>query len=210
MKTLPSEILQHLYTFLDAKDRRALQDTCLDLYLNDTRRVVRAEGHFSTPDIWGEVRSLILRGNVTSVDITCTMLHILDLNGTNVGDITPLQRCTILHTLDLARTSVSDITPLQHCANLHVLYLYCSQVTNIAPLQHCTNLHALSLMDTDVEDITHLQHCIYLHILSLRCTNVSDITPLQHCINLHTLDLSYTEGGGGHHTSTELHPSSHS
>ena len=68
--------------------------------------------------------------------------NVLDLSGTSVSDLTPLQGLTSLQTLNLyAATSVSDLTPLQGLTSLQTLDLTGTEVTDLAPAgrphQHC-------------------------------------------------------------------------
>lgn len=148
MDTLPPELLQYLYSFLDVKDRRSLRNTCTTLYVNDIRRVVRASGHFTTPNTWSGVRSLTLTGYIKTIDIACPNLISLDLSNTDVSGITPLQHCTMLHTLNLTSTNVTDITSLQYCIKLHTLDLENTKVKDIAPLRSIALCFTLSTYGT--------------------------------------------------------------
>ncbi|MFC1742308.1 leucine-rich repeat domain-containing protein, partial [Nanoarchaeota archaeon] len=121
-----------------------------------------------------------------------TQLTKLQLYGSDVQDITPLQHLTQLQTLDLHKTGVRDITQLQHLTQLQELHLTLTGVQDITPLQHLTQLQTLHLGETGVQDITPLQHLTQLTTLYLHNTGVQDITPLQHLTQLQELYLTLT------------------
>ena len=64
----------------------------------------------------------------------------LDLRGTQVSDIRPLQGLTNLSHLDLANTQVSHITPLRDLNKLSVLVITGSKVKDTSPLKDLKNL----------------------------------------------------------------------
>ena len=77
-----------------------------------------------------------------------TNLHTLNLNETQVNDVSGLATCTNLHSLDLNETQVSDVSGLATCTNLHTLNLRGTQVSDVSALATCTNLHTLNLRGT--------------------------------------------------------------
>ncbi len=119
-------------------------------------------------------------------------LDILDLDGTAVSDLRPLQALTQLQMLSLRQTAVSDLRPLQTLIQLQYLYIRQTAVSDLRPLQTLTQLLSLSLQRTAVSDLLPLQALTRLQTLDLDQTTVSDLRPLQALTRLQTLFLSQT------------------
>jgi Leucine-rich repeat (LRR) protein len=116
----------------------------------------------------------------------------LNLRGTSVSDLKPLQPLTQLQRLYLDNTSMSDLRPLQTLTQLQTLYLSNTSVSDLRPLQALTQLQELYLMNTSVSDLRPLQTLTQLQTLDLSNTSVSDLKPLQPLTQLQTLDLGGT------------------
>ena len=117
---------------------------------------------------------------------------ILDLSGTGVTDLAPLQGLSSLQTLNLSNTGVTDLAPLQGLSSLQTLNLSNTGVTDLAPLQGLSSLQRLDLSDTGVTDLAPLQGLSSLQSLNLTGTKVTDLVPLQGLSSLQTLNLSNT------------------
>jgi Leucine-rich repeat (LRR) protein len=83
-------------------------------------------------------------------------LHTLNLNHTQVSDVTAFSSCQSLHTLNLCATQVSDVSALASCQSLHTLYLNDTQVGDVSALVSCKSLHTVDLAGTRVSDVSHL------------------------------------------------------
>jgi hypothetical protein len=79
----------------------------------------------------------------TSSNESCQALHTLNLERTQVSDVSPLASCQALHTLNLERTQVSDVSPLASCQSLHTLELNYAQVSDVSPLASCQSLETM-------------------------------------------------------------------
>ena len=120
-------------------------------------------------------------------------LELLNLAETQVSDVSPLSGLINLQKLYLEYSKVSDVTPLSGLINLQVLYLWGTRVSNVTPLSGLKNLQVLNLEETKVGDVSPLSGLINLQKLNLHGTSVRDITPLSGLINLQALDLSGTQ-----------------
>ena len=119
-------------------------------------------------------------------------LRILDLDKTQVSDLTPLSGLTGLTELRLNSTPVSDLTPLSGLTGLTVLGLDFTPVSDLTPLSGLTGLTVLHLNDTSVSDLTPLSGLSGLTELRLESTLVSDLTPLSGLFGLTLLWLHAT------------------
>jgi len=80
-------------------------------------------------------------------------LRQLDLDNTQIRDMSPLAGMQTLLVLYLDRTKVSDITPLAGMQSLQALYLNGTQVSDIAPVAGMQSLRELYLTGTLVSDL---------------------------------------------------------
>ncbi|MEM7270395.1 MAG: leucine-rich repeat domain-containing protein, partial [Pseudomonadota bacterium] len=119
----------------------------------------------------------------------CDFLRTLDLVGTQVADISPLERATALQSLNLYSTPVADISPLKGATALQSLNLERTQVGYISPIKGATALQSLNLSNTKVADISPLKGATALQSLDLVNAPVTNITPLMDARNLTHLDL---------------------
>ena len=103
----------------------------------------------------------------------------LDLDGTDLTDLAPLQDLTALQRLQLHNTSVTDLTPLRGLTNLRRLTLINTRVSKIYALHGLTEMRELYLNGTQVGDIAPLDDMRAHEYLELSHTPVEDLRPLQ-------------------------------
>lgn len=121
-----------------------------------------------------------------------TGLQTLNLQFLRVGDLRPLASIASLRTLNLGGTEVSDLTPLGRLTELSELSLAVTKVKDLAPLAPLGGLRSLDLSSTRVRDLRPLAGMTRLRFLNLNGTSVDDIQPLAGLMALHTLDLGGT------------------
>ena len=117
----------------------------------------------------------------------------VDLNGTQVKDVTQLSELTSLKGLYLRGPQVSDVTPLAALTSLEVLDLNGTQVRDVTSLAALTSLTELHLNVTQVSDVTPLAALTSLQLLQLSGTQVKDVTPLAGLTSLQMLYLGGTQ-----------------
>ena len=83
-------------------------------------------------------------------------LTYLNLNGTNISDISPVAGLTNLTWLGLAKNNISDISPLAGLTNLTFLNLTRNYITDLAFLSDLTNLTELRLQNNWISDLSPL------------------------------------------------------
>jgi Leucine-rich repeat (LRR) protein len=124
---------------------------------------------------------------------TLTQLNELNLSGTQVTNILPLGTLTQLNFLDLSGTQVTNISPLSTLTQLNMLNLSGTQVMDISPLSNLTQLKLLAFSGTQVMDISPLSTLIQLEALYSYKIQVTDISPLSNLIQLKLLVFSGTQ-----------------
>ncbi|NIM17826.1 MAG: hypothetical protein GTO45_38105 [Candidatus Aminicenantes bacterium] len=144
-------------------------------------------------DHTGQVKGLNLDGtNIT--DLTplsaLTNLEALHLSDNQIMDLTPLSALTNLRELGLSGNQITDLTPLSAMTNLEELVLSGNQITDLTPLSALTKLTALILYNTQITDLTPLSALTKLTELSLSRNQITDLRPLSDLTNLGSLYLS--------------------
>lgn len=117
----------------------------------------------------------------------------LNLQGTQVSDLSPLQTITSLQTLNLGNTLAKDLPLLEALTGLQDLRLDNTQIVGLSPLQALTGLRRLFLNGTQVADLSPLQALTGLRELRLDNTKVTDLSPLQALTGLQSLWLNNTQ-----------------
>ena len=118
-------------------------------------------------------------------------LYDLEASGTNIGDLSGLERATNLTYLRLRGNPISDISPLAGLTKMTSLTLSGGAVSNISPLAGLTNLTFLRLGGNPISDISPLAGLTNLVNLDLSNAYISDISPLGELTNLTGLILSW-------------------
>jgi serine/threonine protein kinase len=116
----------------------------------------------------------------------------LSLASRGLTSLKPLEKCRAIKSLDVQRTEVADLTPLMGLAQLTDLNLRQTQVANLAPLKSLTRLQSLILDGTQIEDLTPLRRLTGLLRLSAQNTRVQNISPVTFLLQLKNLDLAGT------------------
>ena len=117
-------------------------------------------------------------------------LTLLNVNTSNVSDLTGLEHAINLTRLYLSYNSISDITSLSGLTNLTQLSLSHNSISDITSLSGLTNLTTLNLWDNSVSDITSLSGLTDLTWLNLINNTISDVTSLSGLTDLTELFLS--------------------
>jgi Leucine Rich repeats (2 copies) len=129
----------------------------------DQRRRTTAQGETFAIS---KVKSKVLAGEEPPIEWV-QFIDELDLSGTPLRDLSPLQVLTALRSLDLGGTQVTDLSPLKSMTGLQSLDLGGTQVTNLSPLKSITALQRLVLGGTQVSDLSPLNGMIALQRLDL-------------------------------------------
>ena len=117
----------------------------------------------------------------------------LDLDYTNVSDLSPLKELPELRQLDLRSTKIKDLSPLSQLVKLQQLILVATEITDLSPLERLTELKTLSLASTTINDLTKLSKLLKLKQLNLSSTAVSNLDPLMCLEKLIFLNLNSTQ-----------------
>lgn len=120
-------------------------------------------------------------------------LEELDLEKTNVTDISELSKLKNLFVLDLSSNmDLADISPLADLNELQVLNLNGdSGINSVSSLSKLYNLKILILSNLNISDISPLADLTNLTELSLSWTKVADVAPLKNMVNLRTLYVRF-------------------
>ncbi|PIA38185.1 hypothetical protein AQUCO_02800088v1 [Aquilegia coerulea] len=122
-------------------------------------------------------------------------LQVLDLSGTQVGELPSLSGCTSLSQLLLRDCAkIKTLPSLEELTKLEVLDLSCAAsftAFHDISLGQKYDLQKLDLSDTQVAELPFLSGCINLSQLLLRgCQNLRELPHLEELAKLKVLDLS--------------------
>jgi len=130
-------------------------------------------------DFWRNIQSL------NGIELL-TNLNRLELQNTQISDLSPLTNLTKLTNLMLANSQITDIRPLANLTNLTSLILNDNQISNLNPLASLTNLRLLDLQSNEIIDLTPLSGLTTLGDVMLANNQIRDLRPLGN-LNLRTL-----------------------
>ncbi|MCF6256387.1 MAG: NACHT domain-containing protein [Gammaproteobacteria bacterium] len=122
-----------------------------------------------------------------------TDLEYVNLSGTKVEDLSPLNSLKNLTKLSLANTPVLRLDSLSKNTDIQFLDISRTKINDISPLSKLVNLRTLNATDSEVKDLSPLSVTINLESLKLARTKVSSINPLSPCKNLVEIDLAKTQ-----------------
>lgn len=94
------------------------------------------------------------------------------------SDTALLGRFEQLTHLDLDGTEVKDLTPFPNMKNLEWISLWGTRVSNISPLSRLEQLQYLNISETQVRDLKPLSGLTNLRQLRIDGTNVTDLSPI--------------------------------
>ncbi|MEM6487392.1 MAG: hypothetical protein AAF677_03840 [Pseudomonadota bacterium] len=92
--------------------------------------------------------------------------------------------CAAIECLDLQGTSINDLTPIQDLRQLRILYLSFCPVQNLSPLRELRHLHTLDLYGSKIDNLNVLDQLPDLRFLNIGDTSITDLHPLLHCQRL--------------------------
>ncbi|MGS6445151.1 leucine-rich repeat domain-containing protein [Enterococcus hirae] len=121
----------------------------------------------------------------------CTNLEVLDLNGDQYSDLSPIANLTKLKTLNIANNkNLSDISSLKNLTALVNLYADYSNISDLSALSNMTNLKVLHIPFNPLKSLNGLENCKELTELDLNGDQYSDITPIANLTKLKTLGIA--------------------
>jgi internalin A len=121
----------------------------------------------------------------------CVSLHVLNMRGNAVSDLSPLTNLTGITGLSASGNQITDVGPLTGMTRMNSLMLGDNQITDLHPLQGMTFLNILYLNGNPLSDISPLASLTRLNHLFLAGAGITDISGLSELIYLATLDLGY-------------------
>ncbi len=151
----------------------------------------RPEGPIYAWDFEGLVSLTAARRDITSLaGLEYGLnLEMVDIDGNQVSDLSPLAALTSLTRLRSSDNQISDISPLASLTNLTGLDLGSNRISDISPLSGLANLTSLDLSSNQMSDISPLSGLTNLTSLDLSSNQVSDVSPLSGLTNLTRLWL---------------------
>jgi Leucine-rich repeat (LRR) protein len=114
-----------------------------------------------------------------------TSIEELEINRTDLKDISPIEQLTNLRILDLSENKIEFLPEnMGNLQKLEELYLYGNKIDDILPLETLTNLSKLALNYNNVKDILPIKKMSKLARFNASNNNIADISVIE---NLHSL-----------------------
>jgi flagellin-like hook-associated protein FlgL len=121
--------------------------------------------------------------------------RIVDLQGSNISDITPLIGLTDVEQLRLNNNNIQDLSVLSGLTELDDIKLQNNNVNDVSPLAGLVNMRELWLNNNNIEDIKPLEHLSGMNgALGLADNNISDLSPLTNFNNIVSTTGLYLSG----------------
>lgn len=117
----------------------------------------------------------------------------LDVSGTSLRNLDPLQEFIRLESLAFTETRISSLNPLSGLKRLKVLRCPRNPISEIDPISNLSSLVILDLNNTQVENLKPLSGLEELKEITFSGTNVKDLSPIEGLKNLEILDFSKTK-----------------
>ena len=102
-------------------------------------------------------------------------LRILELQGQQIEDITPLLGLENLESLALNCNPVSSLDGIENLTNLKMLDISCTNVSDLTPVLKLKNLEQLIIDDTKITDLSGIEDLNNLKVISFRDTGVTEV-----------------------------------
>jgi hypothetical protein len=122
-----------------------------------------------------------------------TDLRVLDIEGTDIQDISFLKNLVNLHRLNLAGLSIKNGKDLSNLTNLTCLNICRNPISDLRFIRNLTKLKFLNIGYTSVSNIDDLEHLKYLEVLIAWNTSISSLFPLRNTNTLQRIDLWMTD-----------------
>ena len=122
-----------------------------------------------------------------------TTITSLDLNNTQIADLSPIAGLTGLSSLLLSNTQIADLSPIAGLTALDVLVLSNTRIADLSPIAGLTALKLLFLRATQITDLSDIAGLTALTDLSLSDTRITDLSPIAGLTAITTLYLGFTQ-----------------
>lgn len=122
-----------------------------------------------------------------------TDLGVLDIEGTDVEDISFLKNLINLHRLNLWGLHIKSGRDLSGLTNLIYLSIGRTSISDLSFIRNLTKLKILDISGTCVRDIDDLESLRFLEVLIAHHSSISSLTPLRNTTTLQRLDIEGTD-----------------
>jgi internalin A len=120
----------------------------------------------------------------------CVSLRLLDLEGHEIADITPIKDLKLLQSVNLAKNKISDISPVAGLTKLQYLHLADNEIADVSAVEKLENMRSLYLSNNKIKDAKPLSGLQKVWSLYLDGNQVTDLKPLAGLKWLKSLDLT--------------------
>lgn len=120
----------------------------------------------------------------------CRSLALLDLEGNEIADASPIKDLKFLQSLNLAGNKLKEVAALEGLTKLQYLELSRNEIADIGPLAKLTAMRSLYLAQNQIKDVKAVEGMEKLWSLYLDGNQVTDLAPLAKLKWLSSLGLA--------------------
>lgn len=117
----------------------------------------------------------------------------LNLDYTQVSDLSPLSNLSDLQSVSCFDTQVSDLSPLSGLLGLQYVSCDNTQVSDLSPLSSLSGLEGTWFNSTQVGDLSPLSYLFRLEKIAFNETQVNDLRPLSGLLSLRRIFFGNTQ-----------------
>lgn len=143
-----------------------------------------------------ELVSLNLEGTNVN-DLTplrnANKLKNLNASNTQINDLTPLKYDVLINDLDISNTEVNDLSTLENFSHLEKLNISNTEVSNLQPIESCSELAFLIAEGSKITNLNSLGKLENIIALNINDTKVKDLQPISNLASLQSLKISNTQ-----------------
>lgn len=110
----------------------------------------------------------------------------------NISDLAGVEQLKNLRLLELEGQQIEDITPLLGLENLEQLSLNCNPLRSLEGIENLSNLKKLDISGTDVSDLTPVLKLENLEQLIIDDTDINDLSGIENMKNLKFISIRDT------------------
>jgi len=123
----------------------------------------------------------------------CKNLEHLELQRTEISDISYIKDLTKLRHLNIWKTNITDLTPIENLVNLEELSLRQTKITNLYSVKRLKKLKSLHYYDNSkkclVDDFTPLSGLENIEVIEIRIDNIKKLPDFSKMKKLKILSL---------------------
>lgn len=166
--------------------------TAADDAYEAARELIAEAARTRANSLWFDTKETHALTQLPAEAFALTNLEALNLQSTQISDLSGVEAFAQLDALCLNRTRITDLTPIANLAGLTTLYFDNTCIADLSPIATLTSLSSLEFSNTPVTDLAPIGDLTELTFLFLDNTEITDLTSIANLTSLWDLGLGNT------------------